>query len=255
MGKQGSISRRRFIARGGCIFTAAMAAGALTTLQPLVASADEIGPLSDAARADARLTLCESVDQAEHSLPLVLHPSNGDEALYADKYATFTKCLPHDSFGRVDLSAYQSLINALTSGVPGDFEAITLGGTRTLDDPQAALAYDLEGIDSHNLTVPSAPEMAGAQTAAEMVEMYWASLLRDMPFAHYDSNRVANAAAAELGSLPGYAGPRDGAGQVTTNELFRGGFPGETDGPYISQFFVLPTYFRRAAHLSEVPEL
>ena len=78
--------------------------------------------------------------------------------------------------------------------MPGDFEAIALGGTRTLDDPQAALAYDLEGTDSHNLTVPSAPEMAGAQTAAEMVEMYWASLLRDIPFSHCDSNRVANAA-------------------------------------------------------------
>ena len=92
MGEQRTgISRRRFISRGGCIFTAAMAAGALTTLQPLVASADEIGPLSDAARADARLNLCESVDQAEHDAPLVQHPSNGDEALYADKYAAFHK--------------------------------------------------------------------------------------------------------------------------------------------------------------------
>ena len=72
--------------------------------------------------------------------------------------------------------------------------------------------------------------------------MYWASLLRDVAFAHYNSNPIANAAASELNLLPGYAGPRNIAGQVTTNELFRGGFPGETDGPYISQFFVLPTY-------------
>jgi hypothetical protein len=38
-------------------------------------------------------------------------------------------------------------------------------------------------------------------------------------------------------------GPRNSRGQVTPNLLFRGGFPGETLGPYLSQFFVQPTYF------------
>jgi hypothetical protein len=55
-------------------------------------------------------------------------------------------------------------------------------------------------------------------------------------------NSLAIAAAA-LGSQPTYLGPRDRSGQVTPNLLFRGSFPGETLGPYISRFFLLPTFF------------
>jgi hypothetical protein len=40
-----------------------------------------------------------------------------------------------------------------------------------------------------------------------------------------------------------YAGPRDRSGHVTPNLLFRGAVPGETVGPYISQFFITPTNF------------
>jgi len=41
---------------------------------------------------------------------------------------------------------------------------------------------------------------------------------------------------------PTYLGPRNGRGLVTSNLLFRGAFPGETLGPYISQFFILPAF-------------
>jgi len=37
--------------------------------------------------------------------------------------------------------------------------------------------------------------------------------------------------------------PRDANGNVTPDLLFRGGFPGETIGPYISQFFHQPAMF------------
>ena len=36
-------------------------------------------------------------------------------------------------------------------------------------------------------------------------------------------------------------GPRDSSKKVTPNLLFRGGFPGETIGPYISQFLIQDT--------------
>jgi hypothetical protein len=240
------VSRRAFL-QAGSVATAALVGG--MTLPPLlgskgaVARADEIGPLSDQARADASFNLRVDLAKAQHDFPLVAHPCNGDEALYADKSNSFHKCLPHDHFGRVDVRAYQSLLNALSSGDPGDFEHIILGGTRRLINPQAGLAFDLEGTDSHNLTVPPAPALASAQHAAEMVEMYWASLLRDVPFTSYSTHATAQAAAAELNRLPGYAGPRNTGGHVTTQELFRGGFLGETVGPYISQLMILPTFF------------
>jgi hypothetical protein len=75
------------------------------------------------------------------------------------------------------------------------------------------------------------------------VEHYWASLLRDVAFTDYGTNAMAAAAAAEIGSQPSYMGPRTSTGQVTPNLLFRGGFPGETLGPYTSQFFIQPSYF------------
>ncbi len=243
-----SPGRRSFLGKLGGVAAAAIAAGGITTLEPLVggkssyAFADDIGPLGDQARADAAYNLRVNQATTQHNLPLVPHPTNGDEALYADKGATFTKCLNHDNFGRVDLNGYNALINALTTGNPADFEAIPLGGKRTLTNPQSGLAYDLEGTDGHNFTVDAAPVMAGSQQAAEMVEMYWAALLRDVPFSTYSSNATANQAAAELNGLSGYVGPRNGSGQVTTNELFRGNFAGETTGPYASQFMVLPTY-------------
>jgi len=243
------LSRRSFLTRAGGVATVAAAAGALTTLEPLlggkesIAEAAEIGPLGDSARADASYNYRVAIATSERANPIVSHPCNGDEALYADKGATFTKTLVHDSFGRVDPASYNSFINALTTGNPLDFNSIIVGGPRHLVGPQGGLAFDPEGSDSHNLTINPAPTMAGAQTAAEMVEMYWASLLRDVPFTNYVTNNMAANAAAELNLLPGYAGPRNGSNQVTVNELFRGGFPGETVGPYVSQFMWIPTTF------------
>jgi hypothetical protein len=243
------ISRRSFLTRVGSVATAAATTGALVTLEPLfggkesVAEAAEIGPLDDIARADASYNYRVAIATAERANPIVSHPDNGDEALYADKGATFSKTLVHDSFGRVDPTSYGSFINALTTGNPTDFNNIILGGTRHLTNPQSGLAFDPEGGDGHNFAVVPAPTIAGAQTAAEMVEMYWAALLRDVPFTTYASNRVAKQAAAELNLLAGYAGPRNSSGQVTTNELFRGIFPGETVGPYVSQLMWTPTYF------------
>jgi hypothetical protein len=167
----------------------------------------------------------------------VSHPCNGDESRFPDKCGSYSKALPHDSYGRVDLTAYQSLINALKTGNPSDFENIILGGTRLETNPQAGLAFDTEGTDSHNFTVPAAPSLACSQTAAEMVEMYWASLLRDVPFDQYPLNPTAIQAALELNLLSGYVGPSP----VTPLNLFRGVFPGETAGPYTSQFALLPT--------------
>jgi hypothetical protein len=89
--------------------------------------------------------------------------------------------------------------------------------------------------------VPPAPKAASDQTATELLEHYWASLLRDVAFTDYGSSALAEAAAAELGAQPTYSGPRNNSGHVTPNLLFRGAFPGETLGPYISQFFITPT--------------
>jgi hypothetical protein len=166
---------------------------------------------------------------------------NGDEARYSDKSGTYTKDVLQSNVGVVDPAAYQSFKAALSSGDPADFEKIVVGGSRTLNGPQAGLAFYLDSLDGSQYAVPPAPALASEAYATELVELYWASLLRDVAFTDYAGSNVAMQAAAELSSMPTYAGPRDAANQVTTDLLFRGGLAGEMDGPYVSQFLLQPT--------------
>jgi len=191
---------------------------------------------------------------ADAAVPVPPHTTNGDEQLYPDKSASYSKALLQDGYGRVNLNAYNSLKTALNSGNPSDFENMILGGTVRETDPQAGLAFDLEGSDAaqfgnapspanqENLVVvPPPPAVASAAYGTELVELYWASLLRDVAFTDYSANSIAAQAAAELSSMPSYAGPRNSHGQVTPNLLFRGGFAGELVGPYVSQLNLIPT--------------
>jgi hypothetical protein len=192
----------------------------------------------------------------EALIPAAPQTTNGDEARYPDKSGTYSKALLQDGYGRVNLYAFQTLKTALKSGHPSDFENIVLGGTRRLNGPQAAMAMGLEGSDAVQFgnapcpsnqesvaVLPPPPAVASAAYGTELVELYWCSLLRDVAFTDYPTNAIAVLAAQELSGMPSYAGPRDGLGHVTPNLLFRGPFPGETAGPYISQLFITPTTF------------
>ena len=182
----------------------------------------------------------------------VPHTTNGDESL-ADKSATYTKCLDQSGYGIVNPAAFALFTAALASGNPTAFEAPgLLGGTRKLNGPLGAFALTLTGADSQcfgDAVVPPPPKAKSKEYAVELVELYWASLLRDVPFSAYETDATAIAAANELTQLKAhYAGPLDG-GKVTPHLLFRGGFhganakyfAGENFGPYLSQFCIHPT--------------
>ena len=113
------------------------------------------------------------------------HPNNEDEILYPNKIGNYSKGLPHNNDGTVVLSAYNALLNAINSGRPADFDAIPLGGTTGLTNPQSGLAFDMQGPDAHALLQPPAPALASRQQAAEISENYWEALLRDVPYSQY----------------------------------------------------------------------
>ena len=242
-------NRRQFLGQVGVaasIAAGTLAAPSVTSAQSAASSAPATpSGVNNARIAQAfQLRVTEAVSDA--LVPAATNVNNGDDARYADKGGTYTKCLEHDQFGRVVPSSYNSFKKALSSGKFSQFEQILLGGTRTLNGPQGGLAFDLEALDNVQFgqpQVPPAPGIASDQSGTEMVEHYWASLLRDVAFDDYGSNPLAAAAAAELGSQPTYFGPRNSSGQVTPNLLFRGIYPGETLGPYVSQFFIQPTVF------------
>ena len=109
-----------------------------------------------------------------------------------------------------------------------------LGGPRTLNGPQGGLAFYLGCPDGSQFGVPPAPALASEEYAAELVELYWASLLRDVAFTHYASDPFAVQAATKLSSMPSYKGPRDASNKVTADLLFRGGFADETRSLFVS---------------------
>lgn len=173
----------------------------------------------------------------EKGQPLALHPDNGDETLFENKIGSYSKGLPHNELGEVDLSAYRQFLAALSSADPAEFEAIPMIGGLKLADPQAAYCFEMEGADSHRLGMLPPPAFGSAWAAGEMVELYWRALMRDVPFIKYNTDPLAAQAAADLSAMSDFRGPKSD-GIVTLETLFRGNTPGDLSGPYISQFLV-----------------
>ena len=171
---------------------------------------------------------------AELEVPVPTEVTNGDENRYPNHIGNYSKGLVHNYIGEVDNASYSSLLEAVKSGAPALFDQIQLGGNTPLVDPQAGLAFDLEGTDSHQLAIGTPPSVASQQIADAAVENYWMALLRDVNFTQYGNEPISQAAIAELNSLSGFTGPRP----VTPQNLFRGFTPADVLGPYVSQFLL-----------------
>ena len=206
-------------------------------------------------RAQAALALRQTLATRDHPNANQAHPTNGDEALYPDKRGTYTKGLKQVAEGFVNLPSFNAFRAATLStppaaGVP-DFEAPGIVTGAKQNGPQGGYAFQPLGFDSGYFGAHAPPALSSAAYGVELIELYWASLLRDVAFTDYHTHQTAKDAAKELSGHAEYAGPRDQNGKVTTHLLFRGGgnaqtgnanyFAGETIGPYISQFCIQPT--------------
>jgi len=249
-----SVGRRTFLGKAGGLTAASIAAGAIG-LEPLAgsrgsrASAQELDPQKTTGNAISghkreKMAFNTRVDAAqdEKDRPVANHPDNGDEARYASRIGSYSKALPHNGLGEVNPGAYDSLLRAVNSGDPADFDSILMGLGVKLTNPQSGLAFDMMGPDSHALMQPPAPTFSSAEEASEIAENYWMALTRDVPYSQYDTNPLTIQAATDLSGFSDFRGPKTG-GQVTTATLFRGIGPGTGVGPYISQFMWKDTPF------------
>jgi len=178
----------------------------------------------------------EEAAREEKRLGAFSHPDNGDEEEYPKKIGNFSKGLPHNDLGEVDRPAYNALLRALKSGNFADAEAIPLGGRLRLLNPLGGLAFTIEGPDFPATPMSPPPAFDSLQLAAQMAELYWMAVCRDVPFTDYSSDPTIAAAVADLGAFPGYEGPTP----VTPQSLFRVSYPGALDGPMVSQFLLKP---------------
>jgi hypothetical protein len=241
--KTETTSRRKFIGRVGSAAAASLAVSA-TGLSSLAQSASAQSTSSSSSsggnqRAQESYMNRVAAARGELAVPTPPEITNGDEQRYSNRIGNFSKGLAHNNIGEVTPASYNSLLNAVRGGQPQQFEQIQLGGNTLLVDPQAGLAFDLEGTDSHQLAIGTPPAVASRTMADTMVESYWMCLCRDVNFTQYGNEPISQAAIQELNSLPAFAGPKP----VTPQNLFRGFTPGDVVGPYPSQFILQPTSF------------
>ncbi|HEX9735062.1 MAG TPA: twin-arginine translocation signal domain-containing protein [Thermoanaerobaculia bacterium] len=103
-----ALSRRGFL--GGLGGAAAIAAVGGAVLEPMLpggsrAAAEEIGPLTGVDRLNAAYD--NRIDQADRMFAegIPAQTCNGDEALYPNRIGSYSKGLPHNAIGEVDLDA------------------------------------------------------------------------------------------------------------------------------------------------------
>src|SRR5262249_43300762 len=245
----GKVSRRNFV-------KVASTAAAVTAVFPLISKKQFVVeastiPYDSGQRAKASTDYRTSTAAAEN-IDVGVQPDNGDGARFTDFSALHSKALLHDGLGVPNANSYLSFKRALTTGLFSDFENIIVGTpgggpNSKLNGPQVALAFDLEGLDSHATVIPAAPSVASAITAAEQVEHYWGALLRDVPFAEYPKNSLVAQAVADMNNLSFLRSSQnfEFPFPVKPQNLFRGQIvanDGNVRGPYVSQFMLQPTF-------------
>lgn len=248
-----SIDRRKFIK--GAASTVAAAAAAIS-LEPLIGTKEssvEAAVVPYNAGKRAKRSFQYRVDRAKKQfIDVGVQPDNGDVKRFRDYSGNYSKALRHDALGIPNADAFNSMRRAFKTGKYGDFQRILVGTpgggpNSKLNGPQGALAFELEGLDSHASVIPPAPSVASDIAAAEMVEHYWAALLRDVPFTEYPNNPLVNVAVEDMNKLSYIRSNRnyEYPYPVTPQNLFRGQIykgDGNVMGPYLSQFLLQPTF-------------
>jgi len=218
---------------------------------------------------------------------------NGEEGRYprARYQANYGKALPRQA-GTPDVNGTEYaemariLERARAVSWSINFEDISDGQRRKQTNPQSGIAFDLEGPDPYGpdlrrfgadaQCVRAVPRFDGRpvqadgvlqakahENSAEMIELYWMALMRDVHFAAYVTTGAPQGAPAEWpggnlaqktaddlndaatpGGTPLHQAfledyPTDQASRmVTPATIFRGSARGDNVGPYISQFLL-----------------
>jgi len=236
-----------------------------------------------------RLEAAEMARSRQHPV----HRANGDEERYApDKYfMSFTKGLPHNpktgllhdpldfvEFRRaIDDGFVDPFSDRVRHGaryevkdISGDYKVCKVSAPpnnfRQWEAPTAGVVYELEGADSHAVTMEPAPALLSASGDAnpelifEMAEVYELAITRDISFNAFEKDLVAGVTNAEReglkhsyerlneigyikdypkGSQPGRPRKLNEDGKLDFSNVFRGSSPGVDVGPYLSQFLLI----------------
>lgn len=230
------------------------------------------------------------------------HVSSGDEQRYRRKpnpasmnnvpslINSFTKGFQHDANGfMTDASHFEAFIRASDSGdidlignlplalrpanwqsgIANDIDgAGAHADVRGWESMGSGQTFELEGYDPQAATIPPAPKLWSHELAAEMVELYWMALLRDVPFSQFTVNpEVANAVThlnklewfknRQNDLLEPYEFQRKRGYFIQTNKafntdnVFRANIKGDDIGYHLSQFLFVGTNSQGAGRATD----
>ncbi|MFZ0037858.1 MAG: hypothetical protein WAK91_10575, partial [Candidatus Acidiferrales bacterium] len=187
-----STTRRAFLGQitSAAAVTVAAAAAASAPLSASAAGVPQQSPRAQVSASTVGRALTSfnnrvSAAQTEFQVATPVEITNGDETRYPNLIGNYSKGLAHNSIGEVESASYASLLKAIQTGNPQQFEQIQLGGTALLVDPQSGLAFDLEGTDSHKFAIGTPPPVASQAIADAAIESYWMALCRDVNCTQY----------------------------------------------------------------------
>src|SRR5262249_2004235 len=134
------LNRRTFLAAVGGATAAAISgvgSAAVSAAEPpfQINDVSAQGALAQANRMKKSFKYRTDAANIARNRDLVTQQNNGDEDRYTNKIGSYTKALPHNQLGEVDLGAYATLAKAIQTQNPADFEAIELALGRKLTIP------------------------------------------------------------------------------------------------------------------------
>jgi len=197
---------------------------------------------------DSRDIRIDAATQEFNQTPAGVPPTNGDEQDYNNTFiGNYSKGLRHDpNTGEVIRADYQILKTAADNEDPVGFGAIPQGFTPPpgsnkkyfkLTNPVSGLAFDLEGPDSHALRILAPPKLRSDEAAAEMAELYWMALCRDIDFNDFNNDNTIGDAIDSLNhdfsTFPDWP-----SNPLSRTTVFRGNFKGDNIGPFVCQFLL-----------------
>lgn len=203
-------------------------------------------------RKDDARNLRIDIANAQHSKFLGNHITNGEESDYGNKYlANYSKSLPHNPIGEVittDYQQFQSACNSSINSTPSTFTNLFNAIRKGINDPEkcyhkltnpiSGLAYDVEGRDCHGLEINPPPRIDSEAGAADILELYWMALCRDIDFNDFEHDNKIQDAINSLNPLASHIRSNDSSPLLTRGNIFRGNFKGDDVGPFVSQLLL-----------------
>ena len=141
----------------------------------------------------------------------------------------FGKSILHDKDGVLLKDQYKILLDAIFRDT-SKFRQLKMGGEMKLVCPSCIYSYEIFGAPKWSHRIRDPPSITSKEGIQEMIELYWMSILRDIPFSQWNTHSLVQRAVSDLSKSDE---------RVTIDTLFRGSSIGDLHGSYVSQFLLM----------------